>query len=95
MKDKHASNSLVKYYEDNDVIVRLAPHEKDLEAIVLDILKRESRPLTVKEIHKHLEAIASEEKIRKTLYRLSLKKFVIHYKDGRYELLSHDGKEGI
>lgn len=91
----HIHNFLKKYYEDSDIVVRLAPHENELENIVLDILKKENKKLTVKEIHKHLEAIASEEKIRKTLYRLSLKKVVIHHKDGKYEYQSHDSRNGL
>jgi len=84
--DGTASKFLSRFYEDGDVLVLLAPHENELENIILEILKREGRPLNVKEIHKFLEAVASEEKIRKTLYRLSTKKLVRHQKDGKYEL---------
>lgn len=69
----------------------LAPHEDELENIIVDILKKVNRPLNVKEIHKYLEAVASEEKIRRTLHRLTLKNIVKHYKDGKYEYSGFNG----
>lgn len=72
-------------YEDSDIIVVIAPHEDELEHIVIDILKSHKNGLSVKEIHTYLEAIASEEKIRKTLYRLVSRGLVKSYSDGRYE----------
>ncbi len=74
-------------YEDNDIIVVVAPHEDELEKIVIDILKSHGGRLSVKEIHKYLEAVASEEKIRKTLYKLVSKGLVESRSDGRYRLL--------
>ena len=79
-------------YEDDDIIVMIAPHEDELENIIVNILRSEGRPLTVREIHSHLEATASEEKIRKTLYRLMRQGRVKQYHDGHYELL--EGGEG-
>ena len=93
---KLSSNStkdfLSMLYEDNDIVVMLAPHEDELEKIITEILKKEKKPLTVKEIHKYLEAIASEEKIRRTLYKLSSKNIVKHYKDGKYEYVGFNGE---
>ena len=77
-------------YEDNDIIVVIAPHEDELENIVIDILKGHDGALSVKEIHSYLEAIASEEKIRKTLYRLVSKGKVKSYSDGRYEWIDKE-----
>ena len=73
-------------YVDSDVEVVLAPNEKELEEIILLILK-EKRIATVKEIHSYLEAIASEEKIRKILHKLVVEGTVKQYHDGRYEIL--------
>ncbi len=75
-------------YEDDDIVVMIAPHEDELERIVLDILKRRKKGWTVKEIHSYLEAIASEEKIRRTLYKLVNKGIVKQFPDGRYMLVS-------
>jgi aspartokinase len=77
-------------YEDNDIVVVVAPHEDELEHIVSEILKDHGRPLSVKEIHRYLEAIASEEKIRKTLYKLVSKNLVKSYTDGRYEWIADE-----
>lgn len=73
-------------YVDSDVEVVLAPNEKELEEIILWILK-EKRVATVREIHSYLEAIASEEKIRRVLHRLVVAGAVKQYHDGRYEIL--------
>lgn len=81
-----------RFYEDNDIVVMLAPHENELEKIIIEILKKEKRPLSVKEIHKYLEAIASEEKIRRTLYKLTTKNIVKHHKNGSYEYIEFNGE---
>lgn len=93
MSPNSTKDFLSMLYEDNDIVVMLAPHENELEKIITEILKREKRPLTVKEIHRYLEAIASEEKIRRTLYRLSSKNVVRHHKDGRYEFVGFNGEK--
>lgn len=86
MSDKSSIHDVLpRLYEDSDVVVMLAPHEDELEVIVLNILKDAGRPLSVKEIHRYLEAVASEEKIRKTLHKLRLRKLVRPLKNGRYE----------
>ncbi len=87
MSVKAAVNRRLKViYEDDDIVVMVAPHEDELERIVLDILKRKKKGWTVREIHSYLEAIASEEKIRRTLYRLIEKKLVKQFPDGKYIL---------
>lgn len=73
-------------YEDDDIVVMIAPHEDELEGIIIDIMKTAGRPVTVKEIHSHLEATASEEKIRKTLYKLVRRGWVKQHHNGYYEL---------
>ncbi len=74
-------------YEDDDIVVMIAPHEEELEKIILDIMRKRKRAVTVKEIHSYLEAIASEEKIRRTLYKLVNQGIVKQFHDGRYLLL--------
>ena len=74
-------------YEDDDIVVMIAPHEDELEGIIVGILRENGRAMTVREIHSYLEATASEEKIRRTLYRLVRRGMVKQYHDGRYELL--------
>jgi len=73
-------------YVDNDLEVLIAPNERELEEIVLEILSK-LRVATVKQIHSYLEAVASEEKIRKVLHKLVTSGRVKQYFDGRYELL--------
>jgi len=72
-------------YEDPEVLVVTAPNEDELRNIILNLLRE--KPMTVKEIHAILAGIASEDKIRRSLLRLSEEGMVVLDEDGRYRLL--------
>jgi len=76
---------LRKVYEDPEIIVVTAPNEDQLKEIILRLLRE--RPMTVKELHSILAGIASEDKIRKSLIRLSEMGLVSIDEDGRYHLV--------
>jgi len=72
-------------YEDPEVLVVTAPNEAELRNIILNLLRE--KPMSVKEIHAILAGIASEDKIRRSLLRLSEEGIVVLDEDGRYRLL--------
>jgi len=72
-------------YEDPEVLVVTAPNEDELRNIILNLLRE--KPMSVKEIHAILAGIASEDKIRRSLLRLSEEGIVVLDEDGRYRLL--------
>ncbi|MEM4035769.1 MAG: BlaI/MecI/CopY family transcriptional regulator [Fervidicoccaceae archaeon] len=78
---------LKKVYDDGEVTVVLAPNELELETILIDIINELGGAATVRDIHSFLEAIASEEKIRKVLHKLVSRGLVRQHRDGRYELV--------
>jgi len=72
-------------YEDPEILVVTAPNEYELREIILDLLRE--KPMSVKEIHSILSGIASEDKIRRALMKLSEAGKVIADEDGRYRVL--------
>ncbi|RLG77184.1 MAG: hypothetical protein DRO12_02925 [Thermoprotei archaeon] len=72
-------------YEDPEILVVTAPNEYELREIILDLLKE--KPMSVKEIHSVLSGIASEDKIRRAIMKLSEAGKVIADEDGRYRVL--------
>lgn len=71
-------------YEDKDVIVRLAPDYDKLEEIVLELIKSNSNGMTIKEVHDALRGVASEEKIRRVIYKYRKIGIIAPAKDGKY-----------
>ncbi len=57
---------LSRIYEDDDVIVYTAPNEEELKNILLNLLREKGR-MSVKDFHKYLSGLASEDKIRYAL----------------------------
>jgi len=74
--------SLSRIYEDDDVIVYTAPNEDELKEILLNLLRRHGR-MSVKDFHRYLSGLASEDKIRYALSDLS------------EEGASHHGQAGV
>ncbi len=73
---------LQKLYEDDEVIVVVAPNEEQLRDILLRLLNE--KPMTVRELHAILSGLASEDKIRHALNELAEKGLVYSDDDGRY-----------
>ncbi|NPA04808.1 MAG: ArsR family transcriptional regulator [Crenarchaeota archaeon] len=76
--------ALQKLYEDDEVIVVVAPNEDQLRDIIVRLL--EERPMTVKELHSILSGLASEDKIRHALNELMEIGMVYPDNEGRYFL---------
>jgi len=80
--DREAKIVLSKIYEDDEVIVIIAPNEPQLKNIIVNLLQKQ--PMTIKELHEILSGLASEDKIRHALNEL-LEEGLVHSKeDGRY-----------
>ncbi|WP_083494532.1 helix-turn-helix domain-containing protein [Pyrodictium occultum] len=73
---------LHKLYEDDEVVVVVAPNEDQLRDIILRLLRE--RPMTVRELHSILSGLASEDKIRYALNRLAEEGIVESDEEGRY-----------
>lgn len=69
-------------YEDQEILVIRAPTEDELVDIILKLLNE--KPMNIKEIHRYLPGIASEDKIRRTLTRLVNEGKVYVLEDGRF-----------
>ncbi len=72
-------------YEDPEILVVTAPNEKELQDIILNLLR--DKPMNVKEIHAVLAGIASEDKIRRALNKLAEEGSVLVDEEGRYRAL--------
>jgi DNA-binding transcriptional ArsR family regulator len=73
---------LKKLYEDDEVVVVVAPNEDQLRDIILRLLRK--RPMTVRELHEILSGLASEDKIRYALNKLVEEGIVESDEEGRY-----------
>jgi len=73
---------LHKLYEDEEVVVVVAPNEDQLRDIILRLLRE--RPMTVRELHSILSGLASEDKIRYALNKLVEEGIVESDEEGKY-----------
>ncbi|RUM47322.1 MAG: ArsR family transcriptional regulator [Hyperthermus sp.] len=76
---------LKKLYEDDEVVVVVAPNEDQLREIILNLLR--DKPMTVRELHEILSGLASEDKIRYALNKLVEEGIVEGDEEGRYHAL--------
>ena len=76
---------LKKLYEDDEVVVLVAPIEYQLREIILNLLREQ--PRTVRELHEILSGLASEDKIRYALNKLIEEGLVEGDDEGRYYAL--------
>jgi len=74
--------TLSKIYEDEEVVVVVAPNEDQLKSIILNLISE--KPMTVREIHSILSGLASEDKIRYALNKLAEEGKVSSDEEGRY-----------
>ena len=85
MLDDPVRDSLSRVYEDDDVVVYTAPNEEELKEILLNLLRRNGR-MTVKDFHRYLSGLASEDKIRYALNDLLRREIVTMDRQGYFYL---------
>jgi len=73
-------------YEDDDVVVMMAPHDDELQRLVVDLLREKGRPMRWSELRETFSGIAGEDRLRRTLYRLVDKGVVVELPGNRYAL---------
>ncbi|MEM0380157.1 MAG: hypothetical protein QXX35_04835 [Desulfurococcaceae archaeon] len=71
-----------KIYEDNDIVVVLAPRDEELPGLVIDIIKKKGFPMFFDELIKEFSGIAGEDRLRKAVNHLLALKQLIEYPDG-------------
>lgn len=69
-------------YEDQDIIVELAPRDEELPDMVLDTIKSKGRPMFFDELVKAFSGIAGEDRLRKAVNHLLALKLLVEYPDG-------------
>jgi|UniRef100_A0A7J3Y0V2 hypothetical protein len=69
-------------YEDNDVVVALAPRDEELPDLVLEAIRKKGRPLYFDEIVREFSGLAGEDRIRKAVNHLLALKLIVEYPDG-------------
>jgi predicted transcriptional regulator len=84
-KRKEIESKLEVVYDDDELVVMIAPEEDELKNVIIDLLKE--RPMDIKEIHSVLTNLASDEKIRKALNELADEGKVIEDKKTRKFML--------
>ena len=80
--DSDAQIVLSKIYEDDEVVVIIAPSEPQLKEIIVNLLRK--KPMTIKELHEILSGLASEDKIRHALNELMEEGTVYSSEEGKY-----------
>jgi len=75
-KRKEIESKLEVVYDDDELVVMIAPEEDELKNVIIDLLKE--RPMDIKEIHSVLTNLASDEKIRKALNELVGYRFILY-----------------
>ncbi len=89
------TKSLTVIYQDDDIVVYTAPNEDELKEILLDLLYRYQR-MNIRDLHRHLSGLASEDKIRYALNELMKDNKVIVDRQGYFwpaELADELGEE--
>ena len=72
-------------YEDGEIVVYTAPTEEELKKILIDLLEKHKR-MTIRDLHRYLSGLASEDKIRYALNKLMKDNQVRVDRDGYYYL---------
>ncbi|AFZ70991.1 hypothetical protein Calag_1277 [Caldisphaera lagunensis DSM 15908] len=90
-EEKVISDNLSVIYEDTDLVVYTAPNEEELKDILLDLLRKNGK-MSIKDFHRYLSGLASEDKIRYALNELLKDEAVIIDRQGYFysmELLNN------
>ncbi|RLG81738.1 MAG: hypothetical protein DRO13_00285 [Thermoprotei archaeon] len=69
-------------YEDQEVVVALAPRDEELPDLVLGIIKEKGFPMFFDEIVKEFSGIAGEDRLRKAVNHLLALGKLVEYPDG-------------
>ncbi|ADI31653.1 hypothetical protein [Staphylothermus hellenicus] len=69
-------------YEDQEVIVALAPRDEELPEMVLETIKEKGRPMFFDELIKEFSGIAGEDRLRKAVNHLLALGAIIEFPDG-------------
>jgi hypothetical protein len=69
-------------YEDQDVIVALAPRDEELPEMVLETIKEKGRPMYFDELVKEFSGIAGEDRLRKAVNHLLALGAIVEFPDG-------------
>jgi|GEM_PF-791451 hypothetical protein len=71
MRGFNITRLLPKIYADDEITVLIAPDDKSLENLILEIVKSSgSNGINMKELRRRFSGISSEDKIRKAVYKL-------------------------
>ncbi len=73
-------------YEDEDVVVMMAPHDDELQKLVVDVLREKGRPMDWQELRETFSGIAGEDRLRRALYKLLDKGLILELPGNRYAL---------
>ncbi len=57
-------------YEDEDVIVEMGPHDNEIPELVMDLFKKEKKPLTWQQLREYFSAVIGEDRLRRALRQL-------------------------
>lgn len=86
MVETSTEKELKVVYEDEDVVVIRAPDDRELEKLVINIIRRKGRPVTWRELRRELSGLAGEDRLRKILVNLIERDIVVEMIDGSFGL---------
>jgi len=69
-------------YEDNDIVVFLAPRDEEIPSLIIEKIKEKGYPLYFDELVKEFSGIAGEDRLRKAVNHLLALKQLVEYPDG-------------
>ncbi len=75
-----------KVYEDQDVVVTIAPRDEELGNVIVDTIREKGRPMTWEELREEFSGIAGEDRLRKALNKLVDTGILVEFPDGSYGL---------
>lgn len=73
-------------YEDKDVVVMKAPHDKELEELVVEVIRDSGKPLNWRSLREEFSGIAGEDRLRRALYNLISRGELIELPGNTYAL---------
>ena len=57
-------------YEDEEVIVEMGPHDDEIPGLIMELFRKEKRPLTWQKLREHFSASIGEDRLRRALRHL-------------------------
>ncbi len=73
-------------YEDSEVIVMKAPKDKELEELILKVIRERGRPVSWRELREVFSGLAGEDRLRKALGNLIDQGKLVELPDGNFAL---------